>query len=184
MVGKRQILWACDQVKLHWLPYFSNYTYIYPHIFTHGHEITADPTYREAGEALIECHGSLHWGACVLEIELVWYTDTEQAQLEDRPTGNRIGECKQGTGGGWMGKRKWVRKWKMGEMGVAVVHAGISYSQSFTVVCISSSSPSVIFSHTCSSKKTHSWINYDLSYILKCCAPAAAAALNMRVLQL
>lgn len=38
---------------------------------THTYKITADPMYQERGKALIECHGSLHWSACVLEIELV-----------------------------------------------------------------------------------------------------------------
>lgn len=49
------------------------------HTNTHAEKMIADPTYQEGGKALIECHGSLHWSACVLEIELVWYTDTEQA---------------------------------------------------------------------------------------------------------
>lgn len=72
------------------------------HIYTH--KITPDLTQLEA---LIECHGSLHWSACVLEIELVQCTDTEQDWREDRLEGNKIGESKQGTRGGRMdGGRK------------------------------------------------------------------------------
>lgn len=81
--------------------------------FTHAHQanthtITGDLTYQEA---LIECHGSLHWSACVLEIELVGYTDTQQDWIEDRTAGNEIGESEREARGGRMGEgEKWAGK--------------------------------------------------------------------------
>lgn len=63
----------------------------------------------------------------MLEIELVCHTDTEQARLEDRPTGNKIGECDPGTGGGQMGKRKLLRKRK-GQRGEWQLYKHVSYT--------------------------------------------------------
>lgn len=114
---------ACDdkKLRLHRLPSFSNYIYTHSEFYTPEKHMYTDNCWpnlpRKGGKTLIECHGSLHWSGCVLEIELVWYTDTEQATMEGRPTGNKICERKQGTGGGRLGERKWVRKWKRGRDG-------------------------------------------------------------------